>query len=171
MVLLNNGAVSTSADCCCGGCVNCIPTPFPYTPPQCVDDDGNCWSGDRCSSDVPCQGEQVPCNLLFLTDNAYCCNLDGSIGRLCSVSTVNPDTCEQDTVIIGDGCACDKPGERGDGTHQAVDQWTPCTNCTGLDCGACCFGDACYTLNATECFNFGGIFHLGFSCSGLYCPI
>ncbi len=170
MVLLDSGLVATNTACCCG-CSNCDPIADALFSPTCVDDDGNCWTGDRCSSEVPCQGEQVPCGSFYIVDREYCCNLDGSIGRLCQIFTFDPITCEGISDPPEPNCACDEPGERGDGTHQVSDPWVPCTTCTGLECGACCHGDGCWTTSLLECFNFGFTFHLGLSCDGVYCPV
>ncbi len=107
MVLLENGAVATSSDCCCGGCTDCAPQLLFHA--FCIDEDGNCHVGpDNC--DGTCSGAIVDCNSFWLVYNQYCIQCPENTTFPCARSTVNPITCEQTDECLTVDCCNECPG-------------------------------------------------------------
>ncbi len=156
-------------DCGGAGCTTC--PGFVDSGSGCTDADGNCHPIENC--DGTCSGPITPCvDIRWMTDIAYCT----TVGEGCSiqsvhcVTSVNRVTCE--FTQVGD-CFGDCPDGQTVINSEEV-RWEPCSTCSGIECGACCVGEGCYTMSATECFDFFGLgatFYAGLSCDGFFCPI
>ncbi len=120
------GGTSIPGTSCDDSACTCCTILSAFTPP-CSDDDGNCWTGQACEgSEVPCTGEIVPCDSLWLTFTQYCADTCSQ----CAEAHYDPLTCE----LSGSGdCSEPSPCGIGAGTSNTVSNpYIPCSSLMGV---------------------------------------